>query len=199
MLSITLSNEVTWQIRNFIYPLGLCPVSFTRWWLIRRIHYPQWSHGKIVTWQIKIIISIFTRFMATIFDKVMAYGYGPLRTKSHDSLFAWSYVVPWQIKNVICPFPQVLWTPNMTDGATTQKITPPIVKSSSHPYISFCLSNEPLILTTDSKRIGVTNISISKPLCDLKWNCWGSITVEFCITTFVFWSFLLILTGFPLA
>ena len=52
--------------------------------------------------------------MATKLDKMLAYDIGPPRTKSHDSLITWSYVVSWQMNNVTSPIAQVLWTLNLT-------------------------------------------------------------------------------------
>ena len=60
----------------------------------------------------KPLISIFTRSIATKLEKLMAYDIKPPRTKSHDSLIRWSYVVSGQLKNVISL--PVLQTPNVT-------------------------------------------------------------------------------------
>lgn len=72
----------------------------------------------------KPLISISTKSIATKLDKLMAYDIKPPRTKSHDSLIRWSYVVSGQLKNVI-PSP-VLRTPK---HETTKKTTSPLVKS----------------------------------------------------------------------
>ena len=53
--------------------------------------------------------------MTTKLNKVMAYDIRLSRTKSHDSLITRSYVVSGKTKNVISPFPQVLWTSTLTE------------------------------------------------------------------------------------
>ena len=62
----------------------------------------------------KNYISVFTWLMTAKLDKVMAYGIEPPYTKLHDSLITSLYVVSQQIKNIISPILQVLWTPNLT-------------------------------------------------------------------------------------
>ena len=51
----------------------------------------------------KRLISISTRLTTTKLDKVVAYDIGSPRKNSHDSLITWSYVVSWQMKNVVSP------------------------------------------------------------------------------------------------
>ena len=118
VLSITWSREVTWEMKNVIFtlPWRLWVLNLTEWWcLMRRGHHPQWSHDTTVTQKSnKFYISISTGFMATKLDKVMTYDVGPPRAKSHGFLITWSYVVSWQIKNVISPIPQAQWASNLT-------------------------------------------------------------------------------------
>ena len=83
------------------------------WWSMRRAQHPQWSHNIILAGRIKKT-SVFTLLMTTKIGRVMVYGIGPPCEKSHDSLITWLHVVSRQIKSVMSPIPQVLWTPNLT-------------------------------------------------------------------------------------
>ena len=61
------------------------------------------------------LISISARPIPIKLDKVVYYGTGLPRTKSHDTLITWSYVVSWQMKNFIFPIARVLSILNLTE------------------------------------------------------------------------------------
>ena len=108
---------VTWCfVTNKKYYISTCAWPMTTK-LNRVMSFEEGSPPTMVTWNNshvtnkKRYISICTRLMSTKLDKVMVYNIGPPRTKSHDS---WSYVVSWQMKNVIPLISQVLWTANLS-------------------------------------------------------------------------------------
>ena len=56
--------------------------------------------------------SISTRLLVTKLDRLIAYYKGPPRTKPYDYLITWWNVVMWQVKIVMSPNLEIVWTPN---------------------------------------------------------------------------------------
>ena len=81
---------------------------------------PTKSHNPLITWSGdhvtngKRYIFTSTRVKAVNLDKEVAFDEKILPRKSRNSLSTWSHEVTWLIKNVISPFPQDLWSPNLT-------------------------------------------------------------------------------------
>ena len=120
---ITWSREVTWRHmtkKKCYISTSTRPMATRCDTVITVMTYENSSTPTIVTWKNNHVtnktryISISTRLMATKLNKVIAYDIESPRTKSYDSLTTWSYVVSWQMKNVICSIPQVLCTPTLT-------------------------------------------------------------------------------------
>ena len=124
-------------------------------------------------------ISVFTWPMATKLDKLKAYGIGH-HTQNH--IILWSYVVSWQIKNVISPVPQILWTPSLTGWwlMTWEKHSKnhialikkffPFMNFFPTKNCTFNLKQGHCKITLVSKKKGAANINIYKSLCETTWS-----------------------------
>ena len=123
-------------------------------------------------------IYVFTWPMATKLDKLMAYGIGHY-TQNHIILW---YVASWQIKNVISPVPQILWTPSLTGWwlMTWEKHSKnhialikkffPFMNFFPTKNCTFNLTQGHYKITLISKWKGATNINIYKSLCEITWS-----------------------------
>ena len=109
--------------KNDIFPLPhyLWSPNMAEWWYtMSYFHSKRYitvelggfvkSHGKLI-----FFISTCTRSMATKNGNVVTYSQRFLPVYSHDFLSMCPCQVAWQIKNIISPRSQWLWSPNLSE------------------------------------------------------------------------------------
>ena len=144
---------VTWQIKDVISPLshGLWTPNLAGWWLRMRgphtqSHVTFWCHGHETNK--KRYISIFTRSMYPKLSRVVTYDEGtpPTSHVTHE------HVVTWQIKEVIFPLSQGLWTPSLAEWWLRMR--------EPHPQVTWHINH---VVTWQIK-------DVKSPLSQALWN-----------------------------
>ena len=144
--------------------------------------------GRVTIWIFHI--STCTRPIATKHGKVVIYQEGHPPINLHNTLNMRSRDVKWQIKNIVSPLSQYLWSPhlplwwNTTRNSHTHKCTWPLKESVFKCYISTCRrpldTNLGRVLTYHER---LPPLNSNDPL--ITWPTWGYVTIrKTCVSTF---------------